>query len=774
MQEVLPGEASEPARGQEAHALPGLRLRARPPLVQALPLAILSGLVLSLAFPPAGWWPLAFVAPIPLLWLLRDASAGRGALLGFVFGLAFYGATLYWILRFGELAWAALVLLAAASTAIFGLLVPAVRRAGHPLRSAFGVAALWTLIDWIRAAWPLGGFSWGALGVSQVDNRVTLRVASIAGVWGVTFLVIAAAALFAEALAGHGGAGRRGSRALLALALIVAPALVAFPTVEGPSVDVASLQVDVREARGSSAGEDIGVAALHASLHRSLASDPPDLAIWGEGALDPGATRDPATMAAVSEVVAGVGAPTLIGAVVDDLDGEQRTTALLLDGSGALVDRYDKVHLVPFGEYVPWRSHLSFIDAIDQIPVDRAPGERVHALEVADVPRFGAPICFENSFPEIPRAMVNDGATFLIVLVNNASYGTTAASDQHLQMSRIRAVENGRWVVNAAVSGISAFIDPSGRIIASAGLFEPTVLRATIRASDARTPYVRWGDWAVVLSAGFVLVLFALPRGRTTGPAPAPLPAGLRRALVILPTYEERDTIEVVIGRLLELPDAVDVLVVDDASPDGTGGLVAAIAEREPRVGLLTRPARSGLASAYGDGFAQALAGPHDLVVEMDADLSHDPDDLPRLLAAASERVDLAIGSRYVPGGSVTDWSRWRVWLSRAGNRYARFMLGIPVHDATSGFRVYRRELLADLVSTPVRADGYGFQIELVRRACAAGAAVEEVPITFREREHGESKLSRRIVAEALWLVTVWGLRDRFSGRGRTRPPQSR
>ncbi len=712
---------------------------------------------------------------MPLLWLLRDASPARGALLGFVFGLAFYGATLYWILRFGELAWAALVLLAAASAALFGLLVPAVRRPGHPLRSAFGVAALWTVIDWARAAWPLGGFSWGALGVSQVDNRVTLRVASVAGVWGVTFLVIAAAALITEALAGGGGGGRRAARAILAIALIVAPVLVAFPSAEGTPVDVASLQVDVREARGASAGEDIGVAGLNARLHLTLAPNPPDLAVWGEGALDPGATGDPATMRAVSEVIARVGAPTLIGAVMDDADGRQRTTALLFDGSGAVVDRYDKVHLVPFGEYVPWRSRLSFIDAIDQIPVDRAPGERVHALEVAGVPRFGTPICFENSFPGIPRAMVNDGATFLVVNVNNASYGTTAASDQHLQMSRIRAVEDGRWVVNAAVSGISAFIDPSGRVTASAGLFEPTVLRATIGTSDARTPYVRWGDWAIWLSLGFVVVLFALPRGRSLdGPQPEPLPAGLRRALVILPTYEERETIEHVIGRLLELPEAVDILVVDDSSPDGTGGLVAAIAEREPRVRLRSRPERSGLASAYLEGFAEALARRYDLVVEMDSDLSHDPEDLPGLLAATADRFDLTIGSRYVPGGSVIDWSRGRLALSRAGNRYARFMLAIPVRDATSGFRVYRRALLATLTAAPIRSDGYGFQIELVRRAWRLGAAVGEVPITFREREHGESKLSRRIVAEALWLVTLWGLRDRFSGGRPARGPQSR
>jgi dolichol-phosphate mannosyltransferase len=239
---------------------------------------------------------------------------------------------------------------------------------------------------------------------------------------------------------------------------------------------------------------------------------------------------------------------------------------------------------------------------------------------------------------------------------------------------------------------------------------------------------------------------------------------------VVLPTFDERETIESVIRRLLTLPEAVDVLVVDDASPDGTGALVAALAEHEPRVRLRSRPARAGLASAYLDGFAEALEGAYELVVEMDSDLSHRPEELPRLLAAAAAGADVAIGSRYAPGGSVTDWGRGRVWLSRAGNRYARSMLGIPVRDATSGFRVYRRRVLEDLIAAPVRSEGYGFQIELARRAWRSGATLVEVPITFREREHGSSKISRRIVMEALWAVTAWGLRDRFGGGDGGRP----
>jgi hypothetical protein len=220
---------------------------------------------------------------------------------------------------------------------------------------------------------------------------------------------------------------------------------------------------------------------------------------------------------------------------------------------------------------------------------------------------FGTPICFENSFPELPRAFVRDGAGFLVVTVNNASYGFTAASEQHQQMSQMRAIETGRWVVDAAVSGISAFIDPTGRVVASAGLFEPAILRGTIRSSDERTWYVRLGDWLPWLCLAVVAVLFLMPRRRRHArEAPAPLAAGYR-VLVILPTYDEAATIERVLDGVLSAPQHVDVVVVDDSSPDGTARIVRDRAEKEPRIRLIERPAKSGLASAYVEGFRLGL-----------------------------------------------------------------------------------------------------------------------------------------------------------------------
>ncbi len=727
-------------------------------------LALAGGALLSTAFPPLGWWPVAFVALAPVLLLLRTAGARRGALVGLVFGLGFYGCTLYWILRFGELAWGGLVVLCMLSTAIFGLLAPAICRRDRPVVEAGGLAALWVVVDWIRTMWPLGGFSWGALGVSQVDNRATLRLAEVAGVWGVTFVVVAVNALLVQALVGAGGARRRWGCIAIAPLLILAPVVIPWSIPDGRGVSVATVQVDVRRAASGSAGtEDVNVARLNVGLHARLRGSAPDLVVWGEGALDPGAASDPATVAAVRNVIADVGAPTLVGAVLDDPDGTEHTSVVLFDGAGVPVDRYDKVHLVPFGEYVPWRSHLSWISALQQIPVDRTPGTSVHTVETEGLPAFGTPICFENSFPSLTRDFVRAGAGFLVVTVNNASYGTTAASAQHLQMSQMRAVEDGRWVIDAAVSGISAYVDPSGRVVASAGLFEPAILRHRVFASDRRTPYVRLGDWLPWLSLAFVVGLIAVPpRRRHERARPAPLSPDRRRTLVILPTYDERDTIEWIVAQLLALPQHVDVLVVDDSSPDGTGELVRAIAGTEPRVRLLQRPVKSGLSSAYLDGFRSGLADGYDLLVEMDSDLSHAPEELPSLLGEAARGHHLIIGSRYVAGGSVTDWSRARVAISRAGNRYARFMLGMPIRDATSGFRVYRRSLIEHLTSLPLHSDGYGFQIELAWRAWDGGFAVGEAPITFREREHGHSKFSRGIVVEALWLVTVWGVKARF------------
>lgn len=253
-----------------------------------------------------------------------------------------------------------------------------------------------------------------------------------------------------------------------------------------------------------------------------------------------------------------------------------------------------------------------------------------------------------------------------------------------------------------------------------------------------------------------------------TDPSPAPQPTSVPtvgRVLVIVPTYDERETIvPLVTGIRGAVPDA-DVLVVDDGSPDGTAEIAGALGVRLGRIAVLHRTGKQGLGAAYRAGFAYGLERGYDVLVEMDADLSHDPTALPALLEAIARGADLAIGSRYVPGASIPDWTPSRRALSRYGNQYASFMLGHDVADLTSGYRAYRADTLRAIDAVASTAAGYGFQIELAHRAALAGLTIDEVPITFRDRRHGRSKMSWRIAAEALALVTWWRLRD-----GRARP----
>ena len=238
---------------------------------------------------------------------------------------------------------------------------------------------------------------------------------------------------------------------------------------------------------------------------------------------------------------------------------------------------------------------------------------------------------------------------------------------------------------------------------------------------------------------------------------------------MVIPTYQEAENVATVLRRVRAVLPSGSILVVDDGSPDGTADLAEAVGREVGAVEVLRRPAKAGLGSAYRAGFALGLDRGHDVLVEMDADLSHDPADLPRLLQAVEEGADLAIGSRYVPGGATPHWPAHRRWLSRWGNRYAAAALGMPVRDATAGFRAYRAEVLRAIDFETTRADGYAFQVEMAYRVVRQGRGIAEVPIVFSDRVRGTSKMSGRIVVEAMALVTWWGVRDRVLRRGRQR-----
>jgi dolichol-phosphate mannosyltransferase len=243
---------------------------------------------------------------------------------------------------------------------------------------------------------------------------------------------------------------------------------------------------------------------------------------------------------------------------------------------------------------------------------------------------------------------------------------------------------------------------------------------------------------------------------------------GSQRALVCLPTYDERDNLVPILEAILSNLPGADVLVIDDNSPDGTGKLADEFAAREPRVKVLHRPGKQGLGKAYLAGFAWALERDYGFVLEMDADFSHDPRRLPALLAAAAGEADLALGSRYVPGGGTVGWGLLRRIISQGGSLYARLILGITVRDLTGGFKCFRRAVLEAIDLPTVACTGYAFQIELTYRAIRRGFRVKEVPIVFEDRRVGQSKMSSRIVLEA--LRKVWSIRFSGFGKGSAAP----
>jgi dolichol-phosphate mannosyltransferase len=239
--------------------------------------------------------------------------------------------------------------------------------------------------------------------------------------------------------------------------------------------------------------------------------------------------------------------------------------------------------------------------------------------------------------------------------------------------------------------------------------------------------------------------------------------AATGRVVIVMPTYNERQNMEIIAGRIREaVPDA-DLLVVDDNSPDGTGDLADKLAEKDPHVQVMHRTEKAGLGRAYVAGFTWALESGYDLIVEMDADGSHRPEDLPRLLAT-SDQADAVIGSRYVPGGTVVNWPKSREFLSKGANIYNRIMLGVRVKDATGGFRVYRAATLRKIDLNGIESAGYCFQIDMTLRVLQGGMEIKEVPITFVERERGASKMSNSVIIEAFTRVARWGINSWLHG----------
>jgi apolipoprotein N-acyltransferase len=511
--------------------------------------APVTGALLAAAFPALDLGLLALVALVPLLLAVETVRPLKAAVLGYAAGLTFFGLHLLWIAQFlswtgpvAWLAWGALSGVQAAAFAAFFALVPATRPLGA-LRLLV-LPACWAVLELVRAYHPIGGFPWGLLATSQHDGGPLLPLARVVGGFGLAAVIVAvnlAVAMWLRALwvfaqetrEAEGGSPDRGARlrrvaVLAGLPVAVAGllgahlAVAAPPAATGTPLDVVVVQAGLRGGHGLAQGattEQVFDNHVRRTETLALIPDPPDLVIWGEGAADDDPLTNPGRQADVARAAAAARAPILLGATTRIDDTHRATEALLFTPEGRLADRYRKRRLVPFGEFVPLGDLMGrLIPATREgVPYDKLPGERLEPLLIDGV-RAGPLICWESAYPGDARQLTRDGAQVLLVLTNNASFGTGAGPRQHLAAGQLRAVETGRTIVQGAVTGISAVIGPTGRTSSETGLYQDTVVRLAAPPRTGLTPYVRYGrgiEAALVgIAAGGIVLAGLLWRRR--------------------------------------------------------------------------------------------------------------------------------------------------------------------------------------------------------------------------------------------------------------------
>ncbi len=489
---------------------------------------VVSGALLTLAFPEPGLAPVAWVALAPLVGALNGAGARRGFLLATGFGIAFFGTVLYWISIVGYAAWMILVLLQAAYVGVFGALWGAVSGRLGATGRILGPAVLWVaVVEYLRAVTPVVGFTWGQLAQSQHDVPFVLRSAAWGGGWTVAFVLVAVNALVSAAA---GAALRRDVRGTAVRAVAAAAALLAaapWPAsrATGPPVTVAVVQGDIPETQPASYEKDRVILRNHARL---TATVPPaaDLVVWPESSVGIDPFRDPAVAGEIRAAAAGIRRPLIVGGNLAREDGDYQVMAYLVSDEGEIVDRYQKTHLVPFGEYVPARRLLGWIPALEQVPLDAVPGDEPVVFEVAGGP-VAPVISFEADFGSLVGGRIGAGGRLLVVLTNTSTWRHSWASAQHVAMSQVRAAETGVWVAHAALTGISGFVDPSGRLVQRSELWEPDVLVQRMRFAEEVTFYARTGDWlpvacVVASAAAAARVLTSRARRRRARPRTPP------------------------------------------------------------------------------------------------------------------------------------------------------------------------------------------------------------------------------------------------------------
>jgi apolipoprotein N-acyltransferase len=504
------------------------------PLRWAVPAAIGSGAALWLAFPTTGWWPLA-LAGVALLSVACLGQRARVAfMLGTTAGLVFYVPLLDWLVNVGVHAWLVLAVSQALAT---GLLAVGLSVTWRLRWWPVAHAALWVLYEAVRGRWPFGGFTWGRLAFSQTRSPLANWVA----VGGAPLLTLATALaglalLWAALRLRRTTTARVALAAAVPLALMVAGLAIPAPTGASRSATVAAVQGNVPDLGLDAFGEDMAVVRNHAQATALLAERVadgrvarPDLVVWPENSTDIDPRRDQEVGALVDDAVARVGVPVLVGAVLDTDDGHILNAGLVWDPQTGPGRYYVKQHLVPYGEYVPFRQLLAGRIRMleDYIPRDFVAGSEPGVLDVGGV-RLGDAICFEVAYDALMRETVRSGAQLLVVQTNNATYmrgGNRAQTEQQLEMGRLRAIEHGRAVVVAATSGVSALIAPDGRTIARSGVFTQDELVGVLPLRSSLTVADRVGAWpellVCLLAIAAVVVAVRRRRGDRVSRRPA-------------------------------------------------------------------------------------------------------------------------------------------------------------------------------------------------------------------------------------------------------------
>lgn len=465
---------------------------------------LLSGALLSLAFPEPDIAPLAWIALVPFLLLARNGDAGSGFLRGFTFGLGFLGALLVWISLIGWIAWAGAIALEAAFFGGFGLTWAVVARRTNAVVRVLAAASLWTAFEYLRSIVPVGGFTWGQLAQSQHDLLWMLRSAALGGGWLVSFVVVAVNACLAEAVVA--GMQRRWrsavAPALVAGALLVAPLALPAQDATGETISVAIVQGNVPRDIPVGPERDLAILDSHRSLTEALAGQGLDIVVWPESALALDVEQSLEASVALESAAQSVNTTVLAGGNLDVDSEHYKVMAFQASPQGDVVDRYQKTHLVPFGEYIPARPLFEWIPMLDQVGRDAVPGEEVAVFDVAGN-KLAPVISFEGDFGSLVRRRMDEGGRMLAVLTNTSTWGETWASAQHVAFSQVRAAENGVGVIHAAISGISAFIAPDGSVIRQTPLWTATTMTQEMTFAEDVTFYARVGDWMPLLSALF-------------------------------------------------------------------------------------------------------------------------------------------------------------------------------------------------------------------------------------------------------------------------------